>query len=78
MDCVITGVDGVMDNCHVTIEFGYGSRKDLHTYQFSPITERAGLDILNYIQEVLDAAGDGKCVESFRTDNQRVGGIKNF
>ena len=70
MECAITGVDKVIDDCHVTIEFGYGSSKDLHTYQFSPITERTGVDILNYIQGLLNAAGGGKSVEHFRTDKQ--------
>ena len=70
MECAITGVDKVIDDCHVTIEFGYGSSKDLHTYQFSPITERSGVDILDYIQKVLDENGTGKSIEDFRTDKR--------
>lgn len=70
MECAITGVDKVIDDCHVTIEFGYGSSKDLHTYQFSPITERVGVDILDYIQKVLDENGADKSIEDFRTDKR--------
>lgn len=53
--CAITGVPGVLDDCHVTIEFGYGSDKDLTTYNFGPVSDETGKQILEYIQSLMPA-----------------------
>ena len=35
--CPITNKD-VLDDCHIILEFGYGSDLDMTTYAFSPVT----------------------------------------
>jgi hypothetical protein len=51
--CSITGNPGVIDDCHITIEFGYGSDKDMTTYQFSPVADETGKKILKYISTLM-------------------------
>ena len=59
--CPITNKD-VLDDCHITIEFGYGSDKDLFTYKFSPVHDEVGKKVLKYIQSIMPK---GKSVEKF-------------
>lgn len=50
--CPITNKD-VLDDCHITIEFGYGSDLDMTTYTFSPVHEDVGKEVLNYIDKMI-------------------------
>ena len=51
--CSITGTPGVIDDCHITIEFGYGSDKDMTTYQYSPVSDETGKKVLKYISTLM-------------------------
>ena len=64
MKCPITNKD-MIDDCHITIEFGYGSDKDMTTYTFSPVHDEVGKNILKLIQSRLP---EGKSVEDFGRD----------
>lgn len=59
--CPITNKD-VLDDCHIVIEFGYGSDKDMTTYQFSPTHDEVGKKVLAYIQSLMPK---GHSVEEF-------------
>ena len=59
--CPITKKD-VLDDCHITIEFGYGSDKDLFTYSFSPVHDDVGKKILECIQSMMPK---GESVEKY-------------
>jgi hypothetical protein len=50
--CPITN-DDVIDDCHIRIEFGYGSDLDMTTYSFSPIHDEVGKKVLDYIQSLM-------------------------
>lgn len=65
MKCPISNKDDMMDDCHITIEFGYGSDKDLTTYTFSPVHDEVGKKVLAYIQSI---AGKGVDIENFARD----------
>ena len=60
--CPITGRDDMIDDCHITIEFGYGSDKDLTTYRFSPVHDEVGKKVLEAIQSLMP---EGRSVEDF-------------
>ena len=51
--CPVTGRDDMIDDCHITIEFGYGSDKDLTTYTFSPVHDEVGKKVLELIQKMM-------------------------
>lgn len=51
--CPITKKNDVIDDCHITIEFGYGSDKDLTTYTFSPVHDEVGKKVLELIQSMM-------------------------
>jgi hypothetical protein len=59
--CPITNKD-VLDDCHITIEFGYGSDKDMTTYRFSPVHDEVGKKVVAYIQSLMPK---GHSVEEF-------------
>ena len=65
MKCSITNKEDVIDDCHITIEFGYGSDKDLTTYTFSPVHDEVGKKVLAYIQSI---SGKGVDIENFARD----------
>jgi hypothetical protein len=65
MKCPISNKDDMMDDCHITIEFGYGSDKDLTTYTFSPVHDEVGKKVLAYIQSI---SGKGVDIENFARD----------
>ena len=65
MKCPITNKEDVIDDCHITIEFGYGSDKDLTTYTFSPVHEEVGKKVLAYIQSISEKGVD---IENFARD----------
>ena len=50
--CPITNKD-VLDDCHISIEFGYGSDKDMTTYTFSPVHDEVGKKVLSYMQSLM-------------------------
>ena len=52
LKCKITNKE-TLDDCHITIEFGYGSELDFTTYEFSPVHESVGKEILKFIDEML-------------------------
>ena len=62
--CPITGRDDMIDDCHITIEFGYGSDKDLTTYTFSPVHDVVGKKVLELIQSMMPCGS----VEEFGED----------
>jgi hypothetical protein len=51
--CPITGREDMIDDCHITIEFGFGSDKDLTTYRFSPVHDEVGKKVLEFIQSMM-------------------------
>ena len=63
--CVISKTTSVIDDCHITIEFGYGSTSDFKTYIFTPVCDKIGKQIINYIQFMMP---DGEKVEDFAED----------
>jgi len=65
MKCPITNKEDVIDDCHITIEFGYGSDKDLTTYTFSPVHDEVGKKVLAYIQSISEKGFD---IENFARD----------
>jgi hypothetical protein len=50
--CPITNKQ-VIDDCHIKIEFGYGSDLDMTTYSFSPVHEKVGKKVLDYIKSLM-------------------------
>jgi len=50
--CVITKKQ-VIDDCHITIEFGYGSDLDCTTYTFSPVHDEIGKEMLKLIDSMI-------------------------
>lgn len=62
--CPITNKQ-VLDDCHIVIEFGYGSDKDMTTYTFSTIHDEVGKKVVAYIQSLMP---QGHSVEEFATD----------
>lgn len=65
MKCAITNKEDMIDDCHITIEFGYGSDKDLTTYTFSPVHDEVGKKVLAYIQSISEKGVD---IENFARD----------
>ena len=62
MKCPVTNREDVIDDCYITIEFGYGSDKDLWTYRFNTIHDSVGKKVLEAIQSMMP---EGKSVEDF-------------
>tara|TARA_B100001093_G_scaffold517018_1_gene597333 strand:- start:4680 stop:4949 length:270 start_codon:yes stop_codon:yes gene_type:complete len=62
--CPITNKD-VLDDCHIVIEFGYGSDKDMTTYTFSAVHDEVGKKVVAYIQSLMPK---GNSVEDFSTN----------
>jgi hypothetical protein len=61
--CPVTGKE-VLDDCHITIEFGYGSDKDCTTYTFSPVADAVGKKVLETIGSMLQSGN----IEEFGQD----------
>ena len=51
--CPVTDRKDVIDDCYITIEFGYGSDKDLWTYHFNKIHDSVGKKVLEAIQSMM-------------------------
>ena len=62
--CPITNKE-VLDDCHIVIELGYGSDKDMTTYTFSPVHDEVGKKVVAYIQSLMPK---GHSVEEFSTN----------
>lgn len=60
--CVLTDAP-VLDDCHITVEFGYGSYKDLTTYTFSPVSDEVGRQVIECLDKLTN-----KNVEDFGKD----------
>lgn len=60
--CPITNKQ-VIDDCHITIEFGYGSDLDMTTYTFSPVHDKVGKKVLDYIKSLMP---QGHSIDEFR------------
>jgi hypothetical protein len=61
--CPVTGKE-ILDDCHITIEFGYGSDKDCTTYTFSPVADEVGKKVLESIGSMLKTGN----IEEFGQD----------
>lgn len=59
--CPITNKQ-VLDDCHIHIEFGYGSDLDMTTYKFSPVHDEVGKKVVKYIESLMPK---GHSVEDF-------------
>ena len=68
--CPVTGRDDMIDDCYITVEFGYGSDKDMMTYNMGPVHDIVGKKVLELIQGLMDASPspEGKSVEDFGKD----------
>ena len=55
MKCVVTQ-KSVIDDCSIRIEFGYGSNRDLQTFEFNPISDELGEEILQFIKSKLNTS----------------------
>ena len=62
--CLITN-EHVIDDCHIRIEFGYGSDLDLTTYEFSAVSDQVGKAALQAIQQLMTG---NQSVEQFSRD----------
>jgi len=67
----------ILDDCHITIEFGYGSDKDMMTYAFSPVCDDVGKGVLKFLKiisthECFDVEDFGKDMidEIFNTEEE--------
>ena len=65
MKCPITDREDMIDDCYITIEFGYGSEKDCWTYKFHPVHDSVGIEVLKTIQSM---AKKGVDVDDFGKD----------
>ena len=65
MKCPVTGRADVIDDCYITVEFGYGSDKDMMTYHFNTVHDSGGKKVLEAIQSIME---EGKSVEDFGRD----------
>lgn len=60
--CPVTDRKDVIDDCYITIEFGYGSDKDMTTYNFNTVHDSVGKMVLDSIQSLMPK---GRSVEDF-------------
>jgi len=66
--CAITDSEDVIDDCYIEIQFGYGSPRDLETYNFGPVLHEVGEDILQYI---VSKMSKGKKLKDFKKKWQK-------
>lgn len=50
--CIVTNQPTLETECEITIEFGYGSPRDLTKYTFTPVSHDAGVRVLQFIQRL--------------------------
>jgi hypothetical protein len=74
-DCPVTGRTDMIDDCHIEIQFGYGSDKDMWTYNFGPVHDVVGKAVLDVIQGFMDSANPpiDKSVDDFGEDTLAIG-----
>ncbi|MBL69518.1 MAG: hypothetical protein CMO74_13920 [Verrucomicrobiales bacterium] len=65
MKCPVTDRTDVIDDCYITIEFGYGSDKDMMTYNFNTVHDSVGKVVLEAIQSMMPK---GRSVDDFGRD----------
>tara|TARA_B110001454_G_C12556419_1_gene365749 strand:+ start:108 stop:392 length:285 start_codon:yes stop_codon:yes gene_type:complete len=65
MKCPVTDREDVVDDCYITIEFGYGSDKDMWTYNFNTVHDSVGKKVLEAIQSMMPK---DRSTESFGRD----------
>ena len=65
MQCPVTDRTDVIDDCYITVEFGYGSDKDMMTYKFNTVHDSVGKKVLEAIQSLMPK---GRSVEDFGED----------
>lgn len=58
MKCPITEREDMIDDCHITVEFGYGSDQDLMTYKFTPVHDVVGKAVLKEISKMMKVKHD--------------------
>lgn len=63
--CPVTDREDVIDDCYITIEFGYGSDKDMMTYHFNKVHDSVGKKVLEAIQSMMPKE---RSVEDFGND----------
>ena len=61
--CAVTNSEDVIDDCYIEVSFGYGSPRDLETYNFGAVVNEIGEDILKYI---VSRMAEGKKLEDFK------------
>ena len=68
--CPVTGRSDMIDDCYIEIQFGYGSDKDMWTYNFGPVHDMVGKAVLDLIQSFMDTASPpiAKSVDEFGED----------
>ena len=54
--CPVTGRSDLIDDCYIEIQFGYGSDRDMWTYNFGPVHDMVGKSVLELIQSFMDSA----------------------
>ena len=69
MKCPVTDRADLIDDCYIEIQFGYGSDKDMWTYNFGDekgaVHDSVGKKVLEVIQSMMP---EGRSVESFGKD----------
>ena len=63
--CPVTNREDFIDDCYIEIQFGYGSDKDMWTYNFGAVHDIVGKKVLETIQSLMP---EGKSVEDFGED----------
>ena len=63
--CPVTNREDFIDDCYIEIQFGYGSDKDMWTYNFGAVHDIVGKKVLETIQSLMPK---GKSVEDFGED----------
>jgi hypothetical protein len=63
--CPVTNREDFIDDCYIEVSFGYGSDKDMWTYNFGAVHDIVGKKVLEAIQSLMP---EGKSVEDFGVD----------
>ena len=63
--CPVTDREDMIDDCYIEIQFGYGSDKDMWTYNFGAVHDIVGKKVLEAIQSLMP---EGRSVEDFGVD----------
>ena len=63
--CPVTNREDFIDDCYIEIQFGYGSDKDMWTYNFGAVHDIVGKKVLETIQSLMP---EGRSVEDFGVD----------